>query len=54
MVDLTGTLRRGWERPTLDGMGPVGEGAHAPHESLLKRSLMERTVLLAGMIASMS
>jgi len=36
--------------PTLDGMGPIGEGAHAAHESLLKRSLVERTVLLAGMV----
>ena len=40
--------------PTLDGMGPVGEGAHAPHESLVKSSLVERTVLLAGMIANIS
>jgi glutamate carboxypeptidase len=36
--------------PTLDGMGPVGEGAHAAHESLWKSSLVERTVLLAGML----
>jgi len=38
--------------PTLDGMGPVGEGAHAAHESLRKSSLVERTALLAGMIAA--
>jgi len=36
--------------PTLDGMGPVGEGAHAAHESLVKSSLVERTVLLARML----
>lgn len=38
--------------PTLDGMGPVGEGAHAAHESLLKAHLLQRTVLLAAMIAT--
>lgn len=38
--------------PTLDGMGPVGEGAHAPHESLLTEHLLPRTALLAAMIAS--
>jgi glutamate carboxypeptidase len=39
--------------PTLDGMGAVGEGAHAPHESVMKDSLVERTALLAAMIAGM-
>ncbi|GAA3749088.1 M20 family metallopeptidase [Terriglobus aquaticus] len=38
--------------PTLDGMGPVGEGAHAAHESLLTDHLIPRTALLAAMIAS--
>ena len=37
--------------PTLDGMGPVGEGAHADHESLLTEHLTPRTALLAAMIA---
>jgi glutamate carboxypeptidase len=36
---------------TLDGMGAVGMGAHAVHEHVVKASLMERAVLLAGMIA---
>ena len=36
--------------PTLDGMGAVGEGAHATHESVLVKDLMPRTVLLAAMI----
>ena len=36
--------------PTLDGMGAVGEGAHAPHESILIEHLAPRTALLAGMI----
>jgi glutamate carboxypeptidase len=36
--------------PTLDGMGAVGEGAHAQHESVVTSRLAERTALLAGMI----
>ena len=36
---------------TLDGMGAVGAGAHAAHEHVLVRHLVERTVLLAGVIA---
>ena len=35
--------------PTLDGMGAVGEGAHAPGESLLREHLAPRTALLAAM-----
>lgn len=37
--------------PTLDGMGAVGEGAHARHESVLMEHLAPRTALLAGMLA---
>jgi len=37
--------------PTLDGMGAVGEGAHASHESILLEHLAPRTALLAGMLA---
>jgi glutamate carboxypeptidase len=37
--------------PTLDGMGAVGEGAHASHESVLIEHLAPRTALLAGMLA---
>jgi glutamate carboxypeptidase len=37
--------------PTLDGMGAVGEGAHATHESVLIAHLAPRTALLAAMIA---
>jgi glutamate carboxypeptidase len=36
--------------PTLDGMGAVGEGAHASHESVLLESLIPRMALLAEMI----
>ena len=38
--------------PTLDGMGAVGAGAHAAHEHVVKKHLVERTALLAGMIAA--
>ncbi len=37
--------------PTLDGMGAVGEGAHARHESIVLDHLGPRTALLAGLIA---
>jgi glutamate carboxypeptidase len=38
--------------PTLDGMGAVGDGAHAAHESVIIKHLVPRTALLAAMIAS--
>jgi glutamate carboxypeptidase len=37
--------------PTLDGLGAVGEGAHADHESILISELPRRAALLAGLIA---
>ncbi|HEV2021435.1 MAG TPA: M20 family metallopeptidase [Terriglobales bacterium] len=36
--------------PTLDGLGGVGEGAHAKHESVLVAELPRRAALLAGLI----
>jgi glutamate carboxypeptidase len=36
---------------TLDGLGAVGEGAHASHESIVIEHLAPRTALLAGMLA---
>jgi glutamate carboxypeptidase len=39
--------------PTLDGMGAVGEGAHAEHESILLDALVPRTALLAAMIGGL-
>jgi len=36
---------------TLDGMGAVGEGAHATHESVLLEHLAPRTALLADLLA---
>jgi glutamate carboxypeptidase len=38
--------------PTLDGMGAVGDGAHAAHEFVVIKHLVLRTALLAAMIAS--
>ena len=40
--------------PTLDGMGAVGEGAHADRESILLDALVPRTALLAAMIGGLS
>ena len=37
--------------PTLDGLGGVGEGAHAKHESIVVEHLAPRTALLAGLLA---
>jgi glutamate carboxypeptidase len=36
--------------PTLDGLGAVGEGAHAAHESILVEELPRRTALLAALL----
>ena len=40
--------------PTLDGMGGVGEGAHAVNESILVNRMADRTALLAKLIASIA
>ncbi len=37
--------------PTLDGLGCVGEGAHAPGESIVLGRVPERIALLAGLIS---
>jgi glutamate carboxypeptidase len=37
--------------PTLDGLGAVGEGAHAAHESVVVEHLVPRTALLAALLA---
>src|SRR3954447_3901186 len=39
--------------PTLDGLGAVGEGAHAVHESILLDHIAPRVALLAGLVASL-
>jgi glutamate carboxypeptidase len=45
-----GNFTAGMGIPTLDGMGGVGEGAHAMHEFILISELPRRALLLAGMI----
>jgi glutamate carboxypeptidase len=39
--------------PTLDGLGGVGEGAHAANESILINRIADRTALLAMLVASL-
>jgi glutamate carboxypeptidase len=39
--------------PTLDGLGAVGDGAHAAHESVIVSELPKRAALLAGLIAAL-
>jgi glutamate carboxypeptidase len=39
--------------PTLDGLGAVGEGAHAAHESILLSRIVDRTALLARLVAAL-
>ncbi len=38
--------------PTLDGLGAVGEGAHAVNESILVNRIADRTALLAKLVAA--
>ena len=47
-----GNFTAGMGLPTLDGMGGVGEGAHAVHEFIVISELPRRALLLAGMIES--
>ncbi len=39
--------------PTLDGLGPDGDGLHAEHEHLLVPSLVERTALLTELLKTL-
>lgn len=45
-----GNFTAGLGIPTLDGLGGVGEGAHAPHESILISELPRRAALIASLI----
>lgn len=47
-----GNFTAGIGIPTLDGLGGVGEGAHAVHEYIVIAELPRRALLLAGMIES--
>ncbi len=35
---------------TLDGLGAIGDGAHAPHEAVVVESMVERAALLAELL----
>jgi len=39
--------------PTLDGLGAIGDGAHALHEHVVLAPLPDRAALIAGLIASL-
>jgi glutamate carboxypeptidase len=39
--------------PTLDGLGGVGEGAHAANESILVDRIVDRTALIAKLLATL-
>ncbi len=39
--------------PTLDGLGAVGDGAHARQEHIIVRELPRRAALLAGLLATL-
>jgi len=39
--------------PTLDGLGGVGDGAHARHEHILIPELPHRAALLAALLATL-
>ncbi len=45
-----GNFTAGLGIPTLDGLGAVGEGAHASHESIVIAEMPRRAALLAGLI----
>jgi glutamate carboxypeptidase len=38
--------------PTLDGLGAVGDGAHASHEHVVAKTMPQRAALLAALLAS--
>jgi glutamate carboxypeptidase len=40
--------------PTLDGLGAVGDGAHASHEFVVAREMPRRSALLAELITSLA
>ena len=46
-----GNFTAGLGIPTLDGLGGVGEGAHASNESILVDRIADRIALLAGLLA---
>jgi glutamate carboxypeptidase len=48
-----GNLTSAMGIPTLDGLGGVGDGAHAAHEFVIARELPRRAALLAELISDL-
>jgi glutamate carboxypeptidase len=48
-----GNFTAGLGIPTLDGLGPVGDGAHAAHEHILAGRIADRTALIAKLVAAL-
>jgi glutamate carboxypeptidase len=48
-----GNFTGGLGIPTLDGLGGVGEGAHARNESILVDRIADRTALLAKLVTAL-
>ena len=46
-----GNLTAGVGTPTLDGLGPVGDGAHAEGEHVVVAAMPERAALVAALVA---
>jgi glutamate carboxypeptidase len=49
-----GNFTAGIGIPTLDGLGAVGDGAHAAHEHVIASELPHRAALLAGLIGAIA
>ena len=49
-----GNFTAGLGIPTLDGLGAVGDGAHAVHEHVIAAELPRRAALLSGLIRAIS
>ncbi|GAA3603566.1 M20 family metallopeptidase [Nonomuraea rosea] len=49
-----GNLVSALGRPVLDGMGAVGDGAHARHEHVLVEHIPERTALTIGLVTALT
>ncbi len=49
-----GNFTAGIGIPTLDGLGAVGDGAHAAHEHVIASELPRRAALLAGLIGAIA
>lgn len=48
-----GNFTSSWGIPTLDGLGPVGDGAHARKEHLMIDASLEHTAILANLLTKL-